>query len=116
MERKANTKNSGGQASRFGVKWLWILFGVLVGIVMLVFTLISYGVIGYIPDIEELLNPKNKYATEIYSSDGKQIGRFFYGQDNRVAVSYNHISPYMINALVATEDARFFEHSEILTF
>ncbi|MBP5260428.1 MAG: penicillin-binding protein [Paludibacteraceae bacterium] len=113
MESKTRKKNEGGRGPLTWVKVLWILFGAAVCAVVLMFTLISYGVIGYIPDIEELLNPKNKYATELYSCDGQQIGRFFYGQDNRVAVSYNHISPYMVNALVATEDARFFEHSGV---
>lgn len=92
---------------------IWILFGLGILTVIVIFTLISNGVIGYIPDIQELQNPKNKFATEIYSADNVLIGRYFYGKDNRVAVRYEDISPYMTQALVATEDARFYSHSGI---
>jgi penicillin-binding protein 1A len=79
----------------------------------MMFILIANGVIGYIPDIEELQNPKNKYATELYTSDGIIFGRYFSGQNNRVAVSFETISPYLKQALLATEDIRFYEHSGI---
>ena len=92
---------------------LWTLFATIVVSLVLIFVLIANGVIGYIPEIEELQNPKNKFASEIYTSDGEVLGRFFYGKDNRVAVNYNEISPYMIEALLATEDIRFFNHSGI---
>lgn len=95
------------------IKILWALFGVGVLTLVVLFILIENGAIGYIPDIAELQNPKNKFATEIYSEDGVLIGRYFYGKDNRVAVKYEDISPYMTQALVATEDARFYEHSGI---
>ncbi len=95
------------------IKVIWILFASVVVTAVLMFTLISYGVIGYIPDIEELQNPKNKFATELYTSDGVLLGRYFYGKDNRVAVAYADISPYMVQALVSTEDARFYGHSGI---
>lgn len=95
------------------IKILWILFGAGVLTAAVLFLLIETGAIGYIPDIAELQNPKNKFATEIYSEDGVLIGRYFYGKDNRVAVKYEDISPYMTQALVATEDARFYDHSGI---
>ncbi len=95
------------------IKAIWILFGAGVLTAVVLFALINAGAIGYIPDIAELQNPKNKFATEIYSEDGVLIGRYFYGKDNRVAVKYNEISPYMTQALVATEDARFYDHSGI---
>ncbi len=95
------------------IKILWALFGVGVLTLVVLFILIENGAIGYIPDIAELQNPKNKFATEIYSEDGVLIGRYFYGKDNRVAVKYEDISPYMTQALVATEDARFYDHSGI---
>ncbi|MCQ2369592.1 MAG: transglycosylase domain-containing protein [Paludibacteraceae bacterium] len=95
------------------IKILWIVFGLGVITVIILFSLISTGAIGYIPEITELQNPKNKFATEIYSADRELIGRYFYGKDNRVAVQYNEISPYMTQALVATEDARFYEHSGV---
>lgn len=95
------------------IKTLWSLFGAGVLLLIILFILIDTGSIGYIPDIAELQNPKNKFATEIYSEDGVLIGRYFYGKDNRVAVKYEDISPYMTQALVATEDARFYVHSGI---
>ncbi|MBO7234621.1 MAG: transglycosylase domain-containing protein [Paludibacteraceae bacterium] len=79
----------------------------------MLFWMISKGWLGYLPDIDELQNPKNKYATEIYSSDMQLLGRFFYSKDNRVHVPYSAISPNMINALIATEDERFLDHSGI---
>ncbi|MDR3704688.1 MAG: transglycosylase domain-containing protein [Paludibacteraceae bacterium] len=79
----------------------------------LLFTLISNGFIGYMPPIEELQNPRNKFATEIYSSDMQLLGRYFQSKENRVNVNYSEISPNAVNALVATEDARFKSHSGI---
>lgn len=110
MAKKAKNKakNKGGW-----IKYLWMLFALGVALIALLFVLIANGVIGYLPEIEELQNPKNKFASEVYTSDGEIIGRYFYGKDNRVAVSYDQISPNVINALISTEDVRFYEHSGI---
>ncbi|MBO4370323.1 MAG: penicillin-binding protein [Paludibacteraceae bacterium] len=97
----------------FWIKLLWGLFAFGVVAIAIMFVLIANGIIGYIPEIEELQNPKNKFATELYTADGEMFGRYFYGKDNRVAVGYNEISPYVIQALIATEDERFNEHSGI---
>ena len=64
------------------------------------------------PPLEDLQNPKNKYASEVFSNDAVSLGRY-YRTENRVSVNYEEISPYVINALVATEDARFYSHSGI---
>nr|WP_245544431.1 transglycosylase domain-containing protein [Paludibacter propionicigenes] len=77
------------------------------------FLFINLGWIGYLPPIDELQNPKNKYATEIFSSDMQSLGRYFSNKQNRVGVSYNEISKNVVNALVATEDVRFYDHSGI---
>ncbi|MDR0371579.1 MAG: transglycosylase domain-containing protein [Prevotellaceae bacterium] len=82
-------------------------------VVVVLFLLISKGAIGYLPPIDELQNPKNKYATEIYSSDLKIIGHYFQNKENRVGVDFNAISPNLINALIATEDVRFYDHSGV---
>jgi len=71
------------------------------------------GWIGYIPDIEQLQNPIDKSATEIYSSDMQLLGRFYKGQGNRVPIKYNEIDQNVIKALIATEDERFYSHSGI---
>ena len=91
---------------------LWSLFAIGVLIVFLVFFGIAKGWFGYLPPINELQNPKNRYASEVFSSDMISLGRY-YRQENRVGVTYDQISPYMINALVATEDVRFYSHSGI---
>ena len=108
-KKKTNKKeNKGGW-----IKYLWMVFALGVSSIVLLFVLIANGVIGYLPEIEELQNPKNKFASEVYTADGEIIGRYYYGKDNRVAVSYDQISPNVINALISTEDVRFYEHSGI---
>ncbi len=96
------------------VKWLWIMF-LSLGFVIIFFLMLIYnGVIGYMPPIEELEDPHDKLASLVYASDGKtELGRYYYGAGNRVYTDYNGISPHVINALVATEDVRFLEHSGI---
>lgn len=91
----------------------WVLFFAGILSVYLVFKSIADGKIGYLPDVEEMLNPKNKFATEIYSCDMKELGRYFQKGENRVYTPYSEISPYLTDALISTEDARFYEHSGI---
>lgn len=95
------------------IKWLWILFGVGVITGIIVFALIYNGKIGYMPPLEELKNPTDKYASVVYSSDGQELGRYFRNTGNRVYADYYDISQHVIDALIATEDARFLEHSGI---
>lgn len=95
------------------ILFLWSIFGAGILALILLFVLISNGKIGYMPPIEELENPKDKFATEIYSSDLKVIGSFHQSQGNRIYVDYQDISPNLINALIATEDIRFYDHSGI---
>ena len=92
---------------------LWGLFilGLLIGGGVL--WAISNGYIGEMPSIEELENPQSKYATIVYSADSVELGRFSRAKENRVFINYNELSPNLINALVATEDARFLDHSGI---
>lgn len=91
----------------------WVLFFLGLFSVYMLFKSIADGKIGYLPDVEEMLNPKNKFATEIYSCDMKVLGRYFQKGENRVYTPYAEISPYMIDALISTEDARYYEHSGI---
>jgi penicillin-binding protein 1A len=93
--------------------WFWSIFALGFASILLIFWLITKGALGYLPPLEELQNPKNKFATEIISSDGERIGTFFTAKDNRINTYYNEISPNVINALIATEDARFYTHSGI---
>lgn len=93
--------------------WFWIIFSSGVLLISSIFYFISIGWLGYLPAIDQLQNPINKYATEIYSSDLQLMGSYSRSKENRIRTDYNQISPYVINALVATEDARFYNHSGI---
>ena len=94
-------------------KYFWRIFYIGLFGTALMFLLISIGWIGYLPDIDELQNPKNSFATEVYSSDMQTIGRFYRQAGNRVAINFNDIDKDVINALIATEDERFYSHSGI---
>lgn len=100
---------------RFGKfkKYFWRIFVYGLITVSLIFTLISIGWIGYLPDIDELQNPKNSLATEIYSSDIKSIGRFYAEKGNRIVINYSEIDKDVVDALISTEDERFRKHSGI---
>lgn len=93
--------------------YVWIIYIMLVFAFVGVFYCIFTGYIGYMPDIEELENPVNKYASQVISNDGKLLGTWSYSRANRIFVSYEDISPSVIQALIATEDERFYEHSGI---
>ena len=93
-------------------KWFWLVFVLGLLFVVFFFVGIARGWFGYMPPLEDLQNPKNKYASEVFSNDAVSLGRY-YRTENRVSVNYEEISPYVINALVATEDARFYSHSGI---
>lgn len=95
------------------VHFLWGALVTAVLVVLLAFTAIWFGWIGYMPPIEDLQNPIDRYATQIYSADGKVIGTWNTNRENRIRVSYDNLSPYLVQALVATEDARFYSHSGI---
>ena len=95
------------------VRFLWTLLILVVLGAATAFYAIDQGWIGYMPPIEDLQNPINRYATQVYSSDGKLLGTWNYNRENRVLVDYTKLSPSLVQALVATEDVRFYEHSGI---
>ena len=95
------------------VYFLWALLVVVVLGCAGAFWAIAEGRIGYMPPIEDLQNPINRFATQVFSADGKVMGTWNYNKENRVCVDYNELSPNIVKALVATEDARFYDHSGI---
>lgn len=95
------------------VKILWIFIALISLVCVFIFFSIAKGWIGYMPPLEDLENPNYKFATEVFSEDGKVLGTYSYSKENRVFVGYNDLSPNIINALIATEDVRFAEHSGI---
>ena len=99
--------------SKIVIRILWALLGATIVTSIFAYWAINNGWIGYMPPIEELQNPINRYATQIYSSDGKIMGTWNYNKENRILVDYSQLSPSLVQALVATEDIRFYDHSGI---
>ena len=91
--------------------FMWKAFGIFMGLIVIMFVLISLGWLGYMPSLEELENPKSNLASELYSADQQVLGRYYI--ENRSNVQYGELSPNIVNALIATEDARFMDHSGI---
>ena len=109
-----NLADRGARRSRRLAAWLWAIFLTLGCTIFLLLLLIYNGVIGYMPPIEELEDPHNKLASVVYASDGTtELGRYYKGSGNRLNTNYEDISEDVINALIATEDVRFDDHSGI---
>lgn len=109
---KVRTANK-DERNRKIVRMMWYGTAIFVGVVLLFFILVYNGIIGYMPPVEELKNPKANYASIIYSSDGAEMGRYYRNTGNRVYADYDEISSNVVDALVATEDSRFEDHSGI---
>jgi len=92
-------------------KWIWGLFFGGLAFISLLFLLASLGILGTLPTFEELENPESNLATEVISIDGKTLGSYF--KENRSPIKYKDLPQNLIDALIATEDIRFYEHSGI---
>ena len=92
---------------------LWSLLLLVIAGAAMTFWAIARGYIGYMPELKQLENPVNKFASQVISSDGRLLGTWSYTRANRIFVSYEDIAPSTVQALVATEDVRFYEHSGI---
>lgn len=95
----------------FLVLWTCYILGVLA--IGITFYCIFTGAIGYMPNIRQLQNPVNKFATQVFSADGKQLGTWSYSSANRVFADFDELPPALVQALIATEDVRFYEHNGI---
>ena len=95
------------------IRGLWFVFAAGFIAVILLLVLIYNGIVGYMPPIEELKNPSDKFATVVYSSDGQELGRYFRNTGNRVYADFDEISQNVVDALIATEDRRYLDHSGI---
>ncbi len=95
------------------IKWIWRSLGLFFIAVLAVFFLIYNGIIGYMPPVAELRNPTDNFASTMYTADGVEMGKIFQSKGNRFYVEFDQISPYLKDALIATEDERYFEHSGI---
>jgi len=89
----------------------WTLFGVGILISIFIFLLAGWGTFGKMPTFEELENPETNLATEIFSSDGETLGKYY--SENRTPIKYEDLPDHLVQALVATEDERFYQHAGI---
>ena len=96
---------------KFYLVLLWILYSIPYIVVILLFILLSKGKLGYVPSFKDLENPENSLASEVYSEDEILLGKFFL--ENRTYVEFEELSANVVNALIATEDIRFYRHSGI---
>jgi penicillin-binding protein 1A len=92
-------------------KKFWKIFLYTLGGVLIFFLFAAWGIFGHMPDFEELENPNSNLATEIIGSDGVTIGKFY--NENRTSIKYHDLPKHLVDALVSTEDERFYEHSGI---
>ena len=102
--------NSTENYSRY-VKGFWKIIGIGFLCIILFFLLASWGVFGKMPSFDQLENPNSNVATEIISSDGQTIGKFYL--QNRTPVKYAELPKHLVDALISTEDERFYDHSGI---
>ena len=108
IEKQSNSAVANSKYKRI-IQILWVLvLAPIIGVTTLVFGIALFA---DLPDIEELTNPESNLATVAYSSDGKELGRFYL--ENRVTTHYKDIDLDVIHALVATEDERYYEHSGV---
>lgn len=109
--KKKNPKKKGASSMRRHIFTFWKLFTAFILLVLAFFLMASWGVFGKLPDETSLENPEKNLATEIISSDGKTIGKFY--KENRTPVKFDSLPDHLIKALISTEDVRFYKHAGI---
>lgn len=114
MAQTVKSKMAGKRSpedNRRHIKTFWKIFAIGILLVVLLFLLASWGIFGRLPDISEYENPEKDLATQVISEDGKVIGKFF--KENRTPVEFEDLPDHLVNALIATEDVRFYDHAGI---
>jgi penicillin-binding protein 1A len=111
MASKKRSKRSPAKDENRHRKTFWKLFLSGIFLFFLIFILASWGLFGKLPDETSLENPEKNLATEIISTDGQTIGKFY--KENRTPVQFEDLPGHLVNALIATEDVRFYDHSGI---
>src|SRR5687768_18139342 len=106
--KKSSTKNMKKSSRVF-----WTVFLSITGAFFLFIFLCMFGVFGKLPSLKELENPSILQSSEVYAADGTLMGKYYLERGNRSNINYRDISPHVINALVATEDERFYDHAGI---
>src|SRR3954464_15448001 len=95
------------------IRIFWTIFLAGFGFVLLFFLMVLFGVFGRLPSTSKLENPSILQTSEVYAADGTLMGKYYREHGNRSNVNYSDISKHVINALIATEDVRFYHHSGI---
>ncbi len=117
MAQYKKKKNAASKKdTRRGIRIVWISFAAFWVVLVLFFTMLSLGWLGFMPSFEELENPRSNLASEVWSADGEVLG--YIGIENRSSLTYREITNdgknlNLIHALVATEDVRFYDHAGI---
>jgi penicillin-binding protein 1A len=111
-QKKTNQKNTAVvQDNKYYQRKFWRVFAFTLGGIFLFFLFASWGLFGSMPSFEDLENPESNLATEIISSDGITLGKFY--NENRTAIKYKDLPKSLVDALISTEDERFYQHSGI---
>ena len=111
MARTPKKKKKPAHSNRKYIIGFWTLFGIGILAAIFIFLLAGWGAFGKMPTFEELENPETNLATEIFSSDGKTLGKYY--SENRTPIKYEDLPDHLVQALVATEDERFYQHAGI---
>ena len=111
-KRKSKSKKKGINPYKNLLRFFWISFVTGILSVVVLFSSAALGFLGEMPDLQQLENPKTNLATQIISSNGVVLGKFYFN-DNRTPISFDALPNNLVNALIATEDERFFSHSGI---
>lgn len=107
QENKTTTKET-KQGPKYWVKVFWKYYLIAAGIFLLFILMLNFGWIGNMPDLDDIENPTASLASQVYAQDGTPMGKYYL--EDRISVKYRDISPYLLQALVATEDKRFYDH------
>ena len=111
-KKTTKKKKKGGNPFKVALRFFWAVFALGILSVITLFSSAALGLLGQMPELKQLENPKTNLATQILSSDGVVLGKFYFN-DNRTPIAFDALPKNLVNALIATEDERFFSHSGI---
>ena len=111
-KKASQKKKKGGNPFKTALRFFWAIFALGILSVITLFSSSALGLLGQMPELQQLENPKTNLATQILSNDGVVLGKFYFN-DNRTSIAFDALPKNLVNALIATEDERFFSHSGI---
>ena len=111
-KKASQKKKKGGNPFKTALRFFWAIFALGILSVITLFSSAALGMLGQMPELQQLENPKTNLATQILSNDGVVLGKFYFN-DNRTSIAFDALPKNLVNALIATEDERFFSHSGI---